>query len=90
VEIFRDTALGLAPLSRLEAERMLLSLKGIKMLRGYRGKPRGDMEALVDVMVKLSNLACERKDDLQELDINPVFVYEKGVCAVDALYIQQM
>jgi acetyltransferase len=89
VEIFRDTALGLAPLSRLEAERMLLSLKGSKMLQGYRGKPRGDMDALVDVMVKLSKLACERKDDLQELDINPVFVYEKGVWAVDALYIQQ-
>jgi acetyltransferase len=90
VEIFRDTALGLAPLSRLEAERMLLSLKGIKMLQGYRGKPQGDMAALVDVMVKLSKLACERKDDLQELDINPVFVYEKGIWAVDALYIQQM
>jgi acetyltransferase len=90
VEIFRDTALGLAPLSRIEAERMLLSLKGIKMLQGYRGKPRGDIDALVDVMEKLSKLACEHKDDLQELDINPVFVYEKGVWAVDALYIQQM
>jgi acetyltransferase len=89
VEIFRDTALGLAPLSPLEAERMLLSLKGIKMLQGYRGKPRGDMDALVDVMVKLSRLACERKDDIQELDINPIFVYEKGIWAVDALYIQQ-
>jgi acetyltransferase len=89
VEIFRDTALGLAPLSRLEAERMLLSLKGVEMLRGYRGKPKGDINALIDVMVKLSKLACERKDDLQELDINPVFVYERGIWAADALYIQQ-
>lgn len=89
VEIFNDTALGVAPLSKKEAERMVYSLKGIKMLEGYRGAPRSDINALVDAIVNVSNLACDHQDRMQELDINPLFVYEKGICAVDALYIQK-
>jgi acetyltransferase len=87
VEIFRDTALGLAPLSKQEARRMVLSLKGVKMLQGYRGNPKGDIDAFVDAVVKISALACEHGNKMKEMDINPVFVYEKGICAVDALYI---
>lgn len=89
VEIFKDTALGLAPLSKKEAERMVYSLKGFKMLEGYRGAMRSDIEGLVEAIVNVSNLACEHKDLMSELDINPLFVYEEGVCAVDALYIKK-
>ena len=87
VEIFKDTALGLAPLSREEATKMVFSLKGVKMLQGYRGNPKGDIDAFVDAIVKISSLACEHGNQMSELDINPIFVYEKGICAVDALYI---
>lgn len=89
VEIFKDTALGLAPLSKAEASKMVFSLKGVKMLQGYRGNPKGDIEAFIDAIVNISKLACDHKDKMRELDINPVFVYENGVCAVDALYIQK-
>jgi acetyltransferase len=89
VEIFKDTALGLAPLSRAEAEKMVMSLKGVKMLQGYRGNPERDVDSFIDAVVRISKLACERRNDMKELDINPLFVYEKGVCAVDALYIRK-
>ena len=89
VEIFKDTALGLAPLSKKEAENMVMSLKGVKMLQGYRGAAKCDIDAFVNTIVDISNMACEHQNDMQELDINPVFVYEKGICAVDALYIKK-
>lgn len=87
VEVFKDTALSLAPVSREEAVEMVDSLKGAKMLKGYRGKPPRDIEGLVDAIMAVSKMASEQKDSLQELDINPIFVYEKGVCAVDAVLI---
>ncbi len=89
VEIFKDTALGLAPLSHKEASKMVHSLKGVKMLQGYRGESKKDIDAFVEAIVNVSKLATEHKDKMRELDINPVFVYEKGICAVDALYIQK-
>lgn len=87
VEIFQDTALSLAPVSREEAKEMIESLKGGKMLKGYRGSAPCDMEALIDVIMAVSKMAQEKKNSLLELDINPIFVYEKGVCAVDAVVI---
>jgi acetate---CoA ligase (ADP-forming) len=88
VEVFKDTALSLAPVSYDEAFIMVNSLKGIKLLKGYRGGKMGDIDAYVETIVNVSKFACENKDSLKELDINPVFVYEKGVCAVDALLIK--
>jgi acetyltransferase len=89
VEIFKDTALALSPLSRAEAEKMVLSLQGVKMLQGYRGNPPGDISAFADALVTVSEMAFAKKDELLELDLNPVFVYEQGICAVDALYIKK-
>ncbi|MDR1021251.1 MAG: acetate--CoA ligase family protein [Synergistaceae bacterium] len=87
VEVFEDTALALAPLSREEARNLILSLKGTKLLTGYRGSAPCDLEAIVDVLLAISKMASDRKDDLVELDMNPVFVYERGVCAVDAVLV---
>ncbi|MBA4701715.1 MAG: acetate--CoA ligase family protein [Ruminococcus sp.] len=89
VEIFKDTSLGLAPLSKPEAMEMILSLKGAKMLQGYRGNPKCDIDALAEAIVSISNMACDCIDELLELDINPVFVRPDGICAVDALYIKK-
>ena len=89
VEIFKDTALGLAPLSKTEATEMLLSLKGAKMLQGYRGNPKCDIDALAEAVVSISRMACDHSEALLELDVNPVFVRADGICAVDALYIKK-
>ncbi len=89
VEIFRDTALLPAPFDRSEAGRMLESLKAIPLFRGYRGKAPLDLEALADMIANVARLASDKRDTLAELDINPVFVYERGqgVCAADALAV---
>lgn len=89
VEIFKDTSMALAPISYKEAEKMIKSLKSYPLLEGYRGSAKGDIAALVESIVKVSKLAVEHDSSMKELDINPIFVYEKGVCAVDALYIRK-
>lgn len=89
VEVFRDTALLPAPFSRNEALAMLDELKAIPLFKGYRGKAPLDLEALAGVIANIARLAAERRDEIVELDVNPVFVYERGqgVCAADALAI---
>lgn len=85
VELFKDVSLCPAPVSRKEAMDMVLSLKSAKLITGYRGSAPLDLEALVDVIVKAGEMAKAQKNTLTEMDINPLFVYEKGVCAVDAV-----
>lgn len=85
VEMFKDVALCPAPISRKEAMDMVMSLKSAQLLTGYRGSAPLDIEALVDVIVHVGEMAEAQKDSLAEMDINPLFVYEKGVCAVDAV-----
>ena len=87
VEVFKDTALCLAPVSRAEAMSMAASLKGAKLLRGYRGAPALDMDGFVDAVLAVSDLAVHYKDTILEMDFNPVFLYEKGTCAVDAVVV---
>ncbi len=89
VEVFKDAALYPAPLNHEEAVGMLKKLKSYKLLTGYRGAKPCDIDALADMMVKIGDYACAHKDELKELDLNPVFVYPEGegVCAVDALIV---
>lgn len=81
VEVYDDVTFRLTPLTKRKAESMLDDIKGGKLLRGYRGKSY-DVAALVDTLTKVSKLA--EKENVMELDINPLFVNEKGVVAVDA------
>ena len=91
VEIFKDVKLSPVPVSHREATEMIRSLKGCKLLNGYRGGKIYDTEALADFIVHISEYAFRYKDELKELDINPLFVYEagKGVAPADALIIKQ-
>lgn len=90
VEVFKDTALYPAPLSKAEAGKMLKSLKGYKLLNGYRGGERCDIDALEDFIVGISEFAADNRNSLKELDINPVFVYpeNQGLEIIDALVIK--
>lgn len=89
VEVFKDAALYPVPLNHDEALHMLQPLKSFKLLNGYRGNPPADIEALTDMMVKISDFAYRKKDTLKELDMNPLFVYPKGegVAIADALAV---
>jgi acetyltransferase len=85
--VLKDVAFRLAPVTRSMAREMIAEIKGYPVLTGARGKAPADIDALADAIVKLSALAIDLKDELAELDVNPLFVMEKGrgVKAADAL-----
>ena len=76
-------ALRLAPVSLDTAREMINEVKAFDVLRGYRNKPKGDLEALARVVQAMSNLACAAS--VEEAEINPLLVKTDGVVAVDAL-----
>ncbi|OPX84304.1 MAG: succinyl-CoA synthetase subunit beta [Pelotomaculum sp. PtaB.Bin104] len=88
VEALADISLRVAPLTITDAREMIQEIKGFRVLSGLRGAPPADLEAIVDVLLKLSRLALDYPQ-ITELDINPLFVFEKGrgVKAADVLII---
>ncbi len=88
-EVFKDVSLRPAPLTKEDALAMISSLKAYKLMTGYRGQPELDVDALAELLVGVGRFAVDHRNDLAEMDINPVFVYPKGegVAAADALVI---
>jgi len=86
VEVLKDVAFRIAPITRQEAREMIKEIKGYCVLEGYRGLPSVDIEAIVEVLVNVSRLVTDRPE-IKELDLNPLIVYEKGCKAVDARVI---
>jgi acetyltransferase len=89
VEIFADVQIRIPPISADEASRALESLKGAKVFAGARGAPPADIDALAQMAARLSWLAHDYKDEIAELDLNPVVVLPngQGAFAVDALLV---
>lgn len=89
VEVYNDVALRACPISRRDALEMVQEVKGARLLGGYRGRPPADIDALVDVFLRTSQMATDLEDVLTELDINPLTVLAegKGVRALDALAV---
>jgi acetyltransferase len=85
VEALRDVSFRIAPLLRPDVEDMLEEIRGRRVLEGMRGKPPADREALIDVILKVSQLVTDHRDHIEELDINPLMVFPKGAKALDAL-----
>jgi acyl-CoA synthetase (NDP forming) len=83
VEVLHDTAMRLAPIDRSEARTMIAELRGAPLLHGVRGAPPSDIDAIADLLVRLSELAATR-DDIVEMDLNPVVAYERGIAVLDA------
>jgi len=83
VEVFDDVAFRVAPLTRQDAEEMIAEVKGSRLLRGIRGEKPADVEAVVDCLLRLSQLLLDFPA-IAEVDINPLIVLEKGAVAVDA------
>jgi len=89
VEILADVAIRIPPISAAEARRALESLKGAKVFAGVRGAPPADIDAFAEMAARLSWLAYDLRDEIGELDLNPVIVLPKGqgAFAVDALVV---
>jgi len=85
VEELRDVTFRLAPMRPLSAHHMVASVRGYPLLRGVRGEPPSDLDALAEAIERVSQLAIERPE-VAELDINPLIVLPagRGVVAVDA------
>ena len=83
VELLRDVACRLAPLTNVSAREMLDDVRGTILLRGYRGAPVADEGALRDVLLRVSVL-LEICPEIHELDLNPVMVGPGGATVVDA------
>jgi acetyltransferase len=83
VEVFRDRALALPPLNATLARRLTEQTRIEKALRGVRGRPAVDLDALYNVLVRFSRLVVEQPA-LKELDINPLIASPAGVVALDA------
>jgi acyl-CoA synthetase (NDP forming) len=88
-EIYRDRSLRLAPVDLTTAHAMIGEVKAFAMLKGFRGKPAGDLDALAKAIVALSQLALQNDPAIAEAEVNPLIVRADGVVAVDALVKEQ-
>ena len=84
-EIYRDSVVRPAPVSTESAREMIRRVKGFALLRGFRGRPKGDLEALAQAVAAFSLLAVDER--VAEAEANPVLVKEEGagVLRLDAL-----
>jgi acyl-CoA synthetase (NDP forming) len=86
VEVMKDVSFRVVPLSREDARDMVEEIKGYPLLTGIRGKAAKDVDALCDLLVKVSKLA-QASEEIMEMDLNPIFVMEKGAIIADARII---
>ncbi|WP_405685477.1 acetate--CoA ligase family protein [Streptomyces sp. NBC_00057] len=89
VEVLHDAAVRVPPFGEDQARSMLAELRGRALLEGVRGGPPVDVDALVEVVLRVQRMALELGDDLAELDINPLMVLGRGqgAVALDALAV---
>ena len=86
VELLEDVSFRIAPITEYDAKEMIHEIKGFPILDGYRGKPKADIDAIVDTLLKISELVTKHPE-INEMDLNPVFIFEKGLICVDARII---
>ena len=88
VELMRDSALALAPVTPAEARSMFERLRGRAALEGFRGAPAADLDVLADIVARLSEFLADQRGLVAELDVNPVIVAGREAVAVDALIVK--
>ena len=83
VEVLKDVAFRVVPLTKRDAGQMIREIQGFPLLEGHRGREPADLEALESLLLRLSSF-IEAHPEITELDLNPVFAYPSGAIAVDA------
>jgi acetyltransferase len=90
VELFKDVSFRVAPLSRRDARQMIEQTRAGRLLTGFRGSIPADVDAVVEVMLRISQIAMDFPE-IDEIEINPLIVYEegKGALALDSRLIRK-
>jgi len=86
VEVLKDISFRVLPIEERDAEEMISEIKGYKILKGIRGEAPKDIQAIKDLLLKISQLTLENPE-ISEIDLNPVFLFGKGLQVVDARMI---
>ena len=86
VEILKDVSFRILPLKEKDAQEMIAEIKGYEILKGVRGELPKDIEAIRETLIKISQLTMENPE-INEIDLNPIFVFEKGLQVIDARMI---
>ena len=85
-ELYEDVTFRVVPIDRYDAEQMVEEIKGKKLLEGFRNIP-ANKQMVIDLIVKVAKIGEELMDYIDQMDLNPVFVYADGLCVVDAKLI---
>ena len=85
-ELYRDVTFRVVPIKRYDAEEMVKEIKAGQLLEGFRNIP-ANKDLVVDLILKVSNLGKELINYIDQMDLNPVFVYADDICVVDAKLI---
>lgn len=86
VELLKDVAFRVAPITREDASEMIKKVKAFPLLNGYRNTPPADLNAIINILLNASRLVMDYPE-IKELDLNPVMAYETGAMTVDARII---
>ncbi len=85
-ELYKDVTFRVVPIDLYNAEQMVEEIKGKKLLEGFRNI-KADKQLVIDLLLKVSKIGEELIDRIDQMDLNPVFVYENDICVVDAKLI---
>lgn len=85
-ELYKDVTFRVVPIERYDAEEMVEEIKGKKLLEGFRNIP-ANKKLVIDLLLKVSKIGEELIDHVDQMDLNPVFVYGDDLCVVDAKLI---
>lgn len=83
VEVLKDVAFRIVPLTDRDVKQMVREIKGFPVLQGYRGQDPANIAEIEQAILKLSNYV-QQHEEIKELDLNPIFAYKDGLAAVDA------
>jgi acyl-CoA synthetase (NDP forming) len=86
VEVLKDISFRILPIEEIDAREMIAEIKGYEILKGARGEAPKDIKAIKKLLMKISQLSIENPQ-IKEIDLNPIFVFEKGLQVVDARII---
>jgi len=85
-ELYKDVTFRVVPIDNVDAEEMIEEIKGKKLLEGFRNIP-ADKKQVKNLLLKVSEIGEKLIDHIDQMDLNPVFVYKNDYCVVDAKLI---